>query len=187
MPEIKEGSVNYHQELTSYLLPAALLLATVKPIPVQAVEKGDPTIITVMGILVEAPQCTVNGNNRIDVDFGDDVYIRKIDGVTYKKTALAYSLDCASLADTKLKLAITGTPATFGNGLLNTDKSGLGIRLYHDNTVLPAGDGVAQYVNFTWSGPDSGPALYAVPVVEEGATLTPGDFSGSGTLVVDYQ
>lgn len=169
------------------LLPAALLLATLQPASVQAVKEGDTTTVTVTGVLVDAPECTANGNNQIDVDFGDDVYINNIDGSTYKKTQLMYDLNCTSLADTRLKLAITGEPAAFGNGLLHTSREGLGIRLYYRDSVLPAGNGVAEYVTFTWTDMNSVPELYAVPVVAEGVTLTPGDFSGTGTLVIDYQ
>lgn len=187
MPDIKEKPVKSPSVQAFRLLLALPLLAAFQSTPARAAAEGDTTTVTVSGVLVEAPECTVNGNNRIDVDFGEDVFIREIDGSSYKKTQLAYALSCTSLKDTKLKLAITGRPAAFGSGLLGTDKAGLGIRIYNDNTVIPAGDGVARYVNFTWNGPGSGPALYAVPVAENIATLKPGAFNGSGTLVITYQ
>lgn len=187
MPDTKEKPVKIYSVQAFRLLLALPLLAVFQSTPARAVAEGDTTTVTVTGFLVGAPECTVNGNNRIDVDFGEEVYIREIDGITYKRLPLAYTLSCTSLVYTKLKLAITGRPAAFGSGLLGTDKAGLGIRIFHGDTILPAGDGIAEYINFTWNGSGSGPALYAVPVAEDIATLTPGAFSGSGTLVLEYQ
>lgn len=167
-------------------LLCGLLLVTLQ-VPAQAAE-GDSTTVYITGVLMDAPECTVNGNNKIDVDFGKNVNIHEIDGTTYGKTQLVYSLNCTSLTSEKLKLSVAGDPAPFGTGLLKTNKDGLGIRLYHGNTVLPAGNGMAQAVNFTWLN-NSGmlPPLYAVPVAQSGVRLTGGDFTGSGTLVIEYQ
>lgn len=141
------------------------------------------TTVTVSGVLVAAPECTVNGNNQIDVDFGDDVLIGRIDGSSYKKTALVYSMLCDDPISTSMKLSITAASgAGFGTGLIGVGKEGLGIRLFNGTSPINAGD----YVNFTYDG-STLPSLYAVPVAEDISTLSAGAFSGSATMVIDYQ
>lgn len=144
-----------------------------------AVSEGDTTTVYVTGTLVDAPQCTVNGNNKIDVDFGDDLITRLVDGVNYR-TQIIYTMSCTSLAQQGLTLTINGTDAGFGSGLLRTGKDGLGIRLYKGTTAITPG----QAINFTYGSP---PELYAVPVAKDNTTLTAGTFSGSGTMVFAYQ
>lgn len=149
-----------------------------------AATEGATTTINVSGSLVDAPECTVNGNNQIRVDFGNDVVIGRIDGTSYKKTALAYSLVCTSPLKSAMKVTInTTTPATWGTGLIQTTKTGLGLRLYNGENILPTGTAV----NFTYSVGGALPALYAVPIAQSGATLTQGTFVATGTMVIAYQ
>ncbi|PNF13570.1 hypothetical protein A6J71_00110 [Enterobacter cancerogenus] len=147
--------------------------------PVMAASEGDTTTVYITGTLVDAPQCTVNGNNKIDVDFGDNLITRLVDGVNYR-TKIIYAMTCSSLAQQGLKLTINGTNASFGTGLLRTDKDGLGIRLFNGSTFINVG----QAINFTYGSP---PQLYAVPVAKDNTTLTAGNFTGTGTMVFAYQ
>ena len=140
---------------------------------------GADTTINFSGTLISAPQCTVNSNNKIDVDFGDDMITRQVDGIRYK-TQLIYALSCASLAQQGLTLTINGSAAAFGSGLIKTDKPRLGIRLYNGSNILMPG----TPVTFTYGSP---PTLYAVPVAQDNTTLTAGAFSGTGTMVFAYQ
>lgn len=160
-------------------LAVGLALCAGTMLPARAVQEGDTTTVYVTGTLVDAPQCTVNGNDKIDVDFGDDMITRLVDGVNYK-TPLIYALSCTSLAQQGLTLTINGSAASFGTGLLKTDKAGLGIRLYNGSTALIPG----TPVTFTYGSP---PTLYAVPVAQDNTTLTAGAFSGTGTMVFAYQ
>ena len=140
---------------------------------------GDVTTVNVFGTLVDAPECTVNGNNAVDVDFGDEVIIRRVDGLNYKKMII-YALSCNSIAANGMKVAITGTPATFGSGLISAGKTGLAIQLWNGSEKLAN----ATPVNFTY--PDT-PELYATPVAQDNLSLTAGIFSSTATLVVSYQ
>lgn len=170
------------QRMTRPLFVLSLLCGVFGVSPARAAE-GDTTTVTVTGVLVAAPECTVNGNNQIDVDFGDDVLIGRIDGSTYKKTALVYSMLCDDPVSTSMKLSVNAAAdAGFGTGLIGVGKEGLGIRLFNGTSPINAGDAV----NFTYDG-SSLPSLYAVPVAENISTLSAGGFSGSATMVIDYQ
>ncbi|QGN36345.1 fimbrial protein [Klebsiella oxytoca] len=145
--------------------------------------EGDTTTINITGTLIDGPQCVIDGNDTIDVKFGDDLITRKVDGTTYKKE-IQYGLSCTGLTSNALKLTIRGSLSSFGSGLLLTTKGGLGIRLFSGadgNTVLTPGN----YVNF--NGETNKPKLWAVPVAQDNTTLTAGSFSGTGTMVIEYQ
>lgn len=169
-----------HLFFTVTLLAGTVLLL---PSGQLAAAEGDTTTITVTGTLLEGPQCVIDGNNSVDVPFGNDLVTRLVDGVNYK-TEIEYGLSCTGLTSTALKLTIRGTLASFGSGLLTTSKSGLGIRLFSGSagttTLIPG-----SYVNF--NGTANKPRLWAVPVAQNSATLTAGPFTGTGTMVIDYQ
>ncbi|HGM5490598.1 TPA: fimbrial protein [Serratia fonticola] len=156
----------------------AFLMALILPTAVFAAE-GDTTTLNVSGVIIDAPQCTVNGNNLVNVNFGDTIVTRKIDGQEYKQP-IQFSLVCTSPQSTAMRLAISGEPPNFGSGLIKTDREGLGIRLFNGTTQLAAG----SWVNFTYP---SVPALYAAPVALNNTTLTGGTFTGQATLVINYQ
>ncbi|NIG46426.1 fimbrial protein [Enterobacter sp. Acro-832] len=139
---------------------------------------ADSTIIF-GGTLINAPVCTINGNNIVDVNFGDEIISRLTDGVNYKKQ-IEYALDCTSVASNGMKIALSGTGASFGTGLLSTTKSGLAIQLYHDDTRLENG----KAVPFSYP---STPALYAAPIAQDSTTLTAGSFTGTASLILNYQ
>jgi len=133
------------------------------------------------GTLVEQPPCEIVGNNgaTIDVNFGNDMITRKVDGVMYK-TQIQFGLQCDNALNNSLKLSLSGDPATFGTGLIKTTKTGLGIRLFNGDTQLTPGAEVKFQKGTV-------PELYAVPVAQDNTTLTGGSFTGTGNLVVDYQ
>ncbi|WP_058914497.1 fimbrial protein [Entomohabitans teleogrylli] len=141
--------------------------------------EGDTTLLNVSGVIVDAPTCTVNGNDVVDVDFGNSIVTRKIDGEEYKQP-VRVELECESPQRVAMKLAISGDSPGFGSGLIRTSKSGLGIRLFNGTTPLASG----SWVNFTYP---TVPSLYAAPVAQNNATLTGGPFSGTATLVINYQ
>lgn len=140
---------------------------------------GDMTTINITGTLVDAPECTVNSNNKVDVDFGDALIARRVDGVNYKK-AIGYTLSCSSIASNGMKIAISGTAAAFGSGLIRTDKADLGIQLYRNT------DKVSNGAEMMFTYPNI-PVLYAVPVARDASTLTAGTFSGTASMIISYQ
>lgn len=135
--------------------------------------------VTFHGTLIEAPPCIVNGGNQIVVDFGNEVMTTRIDGTAYKER-IAFTLDCSEAIDTKQKVRITGTTAGFDTQALAGNQSGFGIALYQGAVRYTPGEWLA----FT---DPAVPELYAVPVKQDGVTLSGGEFSVLASLVVDYQ
>lgn len=144
-----------------------------------AVQKGDTATVSVTGTLVGLPDCTINGNNNVNVDFGDEVVTRKIDGNNFKQP-ISFTLECNDLASNELTVSIRGAAADFGSGYLSTNRTGLGIRLFNGTAELPGG----TEINFTL--PDL-PKLYAAPVAQDPDSLTAGSFTGVAALVFNYQ
>ena len=72
---------------------AALLLAGGQA----SAAEGDTTTITINGTLIDGPQCVIDGNDTVDVKFGDDLITRLVDGVNYKKE-IQYGLTCTAEA-----------------------------------------------------------------------------------------
>ncbi|WP_421512475.1 fimbrial protein (plasmid) [Enterobacter sp. JS8-1] len=136
--------------------------------------------INFSGTLVNAPSCTINNNNKVDVFFGDDVITRQVDGLNFK-TQIVYELNCATLASNGLTVSVRGNPASFGSGLIDAGKEGLAIQLWNNTHKLANGGAIA----FTWPGQQ--PELWATPVALDNTTLAAGPFSSTASLVLNYQ
>lgn len=144
-----------------------------------AAEEGDITIITVTGTFIDAPECVVNAGGSVNVDFGDNVLINRINSGNYHQK-IVFSLDCESLAQNGLTLAINGAQAGFGDGLLQTSVKGLGIQLYSGSQRIAVGE------KMPFNYPVL-PVLSASLVIDSASTLAAGEFTGVGTMVVSYQ
>lgn len=169
--------------MTHYCSRSAMvagLLLSLTTTQTLAVAEGDTTTVTVTGTLVDAPECTVNGNNTVLVDFGDSIITRKIEGEFYQKD-IVFTLVCNSYLKNDMTLAVRAAKdAGFGTGLVGTDVTGLGIQLKSGGINLKAGDPVSfEYPTV--------PKLSAVLVAEDNTTLPSGKFEGTGTLVINYQ
>lgn len=153
---------------------ALVALLNVAP-PAQAID------VYFMGTLVAPPPCVINSNQDINVDFGNDLLVGRVDGVNYEK-AINYTLDCSVGASvtSAFKLQLQGSGAGFDSSVLNTSKSDLGLELRSGGVKLP----VNTWINFN---EPARPALTAVPVKNSVGTLTGGVFTASATLLVDYQ
>ncbi|AKG68218.1 pilus assembly protein [Serratia fonticola] len=147
--------------------------------PAQA--KDGEADITFHGTLITSPPCTINDDNRIDVDFGERVGINKVDGVSYRQL-INYQITCreGDPGQWAMTLSLSGNAAGFDNEALLTDKANLGIRVYqNDQPFTP---------NTTLKiDRDNPPRLEAVPVKNTGATLTEGTFEAWATLRAEYQ
>lgn len=133
------------------------------------------------GTLIEPPPCTINDGNRVDVDFGERVGIKRVNGVNYRQ-ALNYQIRCES-ADSgnwALTLTLSGAEAGFDKEALLTSKANLGIRVYQNDRPFTPGSTLA----IDLADP---PRLEAVPVQSAGATLTEGAFEAWATLRADYR
>lgn len=145
-----------------------------------AVSEGDTTTVTVSGTLVDAPECTINSNNNVLVDFGDNVITRNIDGVKYEEP-MTVTLSCKSRVKDNMTLTIRATKdAGFGSGLVGTDTKGLGIQLKAAGKNIRTGD----RISFIYP---TVPKLSAVLVAQDNTSLRSGKFEGTGTLVINYQ
>jgi type 1 fimbria pilin len=170
------------RRLASGILTAISLLAVG---PVSAVDsvaanlRGAQAEVTFHGELVEAPPCIVNGGEPVVVDFGNEVMTTRIDGTEYKKL-IAFTLDCRESVSQKQQLRITGgTAAAFDPQALAGEQPGFGIALYEGTHRYTPGD----WLPFT---APAVPELYAVPVKQDGVTLSGGAFSILASLVVAY-
>lgn len=162
--------------MTGKTVSLALLLGMMGGLtaPAQAVK------VNFQGALVEALPCTIDNDQPIDVDFGDSVIIRNLDGVRYSQP-IPYQVECSDTGSARLR--IVGTPASFGVFLLQTSLPGLGIRITLDGNPYPIG------TNGFLTGIDvqSLPQLIAVPVVNPAQPPVPGAFTARATLLADYQ
>ncbi|EPN9528024.1 fimbrial protein [Cronobacter malonaticus] len=132
------------------------------------------------GTLV-APPCTISSGKTIEVDFGSDLGVNKIDGNNYKQP-VAYTVDCdAGYTSNDLAIVVeVSNPAVFDSAAVMTNKTGLGIRILVDNQPVTFSQRLAV------TNPASPPKIEAVPVQDQGVTLTEGAFEATMTLRADY-
>ncbi|WP_174849019.1 fimbrial protein [Yersinia artesiana] len=133
------------------------------------------------GTLINPPPCVINGGSIIDVPFGENLGVNKIDGVNYTQT-VPYSMTCETVSSS-LELGITivsASVATFDPAAIQTDVQDLGVRILKNGIPFALNTRVAYDKN-------NPPVLKAVPVKAAGATLSEGRFEATATLLVDYQ
>lgn len=136
------------------------------------------TPVNVTGSIYAAIPCIIQGNNTINVPFGD-VQTTRIDG-TYKTVDIVYGLNCSNASTNALRMRIHGNEAGFDGALAVPSHPNLGIAFKRDDIAV----GVNQWFDFNAQKP---PVLQAVPVKRQGGTLQAGTFSAGATLVVDYR
>lgn len=133
------------------------------------------------GTLINPPPCVINSGNTIDVPFGENLGVNKIDGIHYTQ-AVPYSMTCETVSSS-LELGITIVSAsvtTFDAAAIQTDVQNLGVR------ILKNGIPFALNTRVTYDK-NNPPVLKAVPVKATGAILSEGRFEATATLLVDYQ
>lgn len=158
------------------------LLAGVLGMALLPNSRADTANLNLKLTIVTPPQCTIGGGDSISVPFGQ-VQQALIDGVSYKLVPINYNLSCTSVAKNTLKMSLSWTSVTMnGVSAIQTNRSNLGIAIYHGGTRLINGTSL----NFDLAGPH--PALYAVPVKPTGAMLSDaGLFYGAMTMTLNYQ
>ncbi|WP_312983801.1 fimbrial protein [Atlantibacter sp.] len=132
------------------------------------------------GTLV-APPCKISNGQTIEVVFGDDLGVTKIDGNNYKKP-VDYSITCdTGYSANNLAIVVdTTNPAPFDTAAVDTNLEGLGIRILVDGMAVEFAKRVAV------DDPARPPQIEAVPVQDPAVTLTAGAFEATMTLRVDY-
>ncbi|MGP3070585.1 fimbrial protein [Serratia nevei] len=134
--------------------------------------------ITIKVAVLEQPSCVINGERPIEVDFGDDVIVNRVDGRNYSRP-IGYTLNCGG-GSGKLKMQLRGSSAAFDSQLLQTSNGDLGIALLRDgNRVAPN-----SWMNFNYGDV---PILTAVPVKRPGSVLKGGLFTAGATMLIAYQ
>ncbi len=132
------------------------------------------------GILLEPPACTIQDDNVIDVFFGKNVGIHRVDGINYTQE-VDYKLVCA--ANSKgwvLGLSVIGPQSNFDSAALQTNVNNLAIRLTQNGKPFEINKRIAIT-------PTTQPSLKAVPIKRPGSDLPEGAFSVTATLLAEYQ
>ncbi|CAI0732302.1 fimbrial protein [Serratia fonticola] len=159
--------------MTGKTVSLAMLLGMLMQ-PAQAVQ------VNFQGGLVEALPCTINNGDPIEVDFGDNLVIRNLDGVRYSKP-IPYQIDCSAAG--VVRLSFKGAPSSFDYAAIQTNLTGLGIRILLEGSVpFPWQNSTFANVNV-----QSPPVLTAVPVADPAQPPSPGAFTARATLLAEYQ
>ncbi|CAI1962550.1 MULTISPECIES: fimbrial protein [Serratia] len=137
------------------------------------------TMVSVKVTVLAPLPCVINGNQPIEVNFGDEVMTTRVDGENYR-TLVDYSVTCDKPEKNGMRLLIAGTGAVFDGKLLQTNVGSLGIAFLNNDARIE----LNSWQNFTFPVL---PKLEAVPVKQANATLPTGEFTASATLRVDYQ
>lgn len=157
---------------------SALSLVFILSMQVEAAQRSNVTV----KVAVMAPPCVINNDQPIDVSF-KDVITTAVDGIAYQMP-IQYTLSCTGLTSNDLKMMIQGTQTEFDDTAIQVkEQANMGIRIV--NAGAP--QMVNEWFNFVYSGPASKPALYAVPVKQNGTTLIEGAFTATGSMIVEYQ
>jgi len=136
--------------------------------------------VNFQGTLVEPPSCTISSDQQIDIDFGAQVGVSKVDGVNYIQP-VNYQLSCPPGGPgLSLSMMVSGAATAFDTSALQTNITDLGIKLLQNGSDLQLNTRFPVDVN-------TPPVLQAVPVKAPGSTLPEGDFSVIATLLVGYQ
>ncbi|MBU9828525.1 fimbrial protein [Rahnella sp. FC061912-K] len=159
-------------------IKTAVLLCGLQVVLPHIAVGANTAIITVKVTVVAPPPCVINGDQPIEVDFGEVVTTR-VDGYNYMRE-VPYSVQCGGASSNDMVMQIQGIGAAFGTNVLDTNQDNLGIALLNNGEPLP----LNSDIKFTYP---SLPVLKAVPVKSPNSTLTAGVFSAGATMKVDYQ
>ncbi|MGI9710813.1 fimbrial protein [Serratia marcescens] len=132
------------------------------------------------GTLVEPPACTINNGGNVDVDFGNRVGVKKVDGVNYLQP-MNYQITCDPSANAwRMTLEIAGKAASYDKAGVVTNVTDLAIQIRQNGVPFELNKPIAINLN-------NPPQLEAVPVKRPGATLKEGAFEATATLKAVYQ
>ncbi|CAI1189881.1 putative minor fimbrial subunit StfF [Serratia marcescens] len=132
------------------------------------------------GTLVEPPACTINNGGLVDVDFGNRVGIKKVDGVNYLQP-MNYQINCDPNAQAwAMTLEIVGVSADYDRAAVVTGVKDLAIQIKQNGVPFE----LNKPIPIQLTNP---PHLEAVPVKRQRATLKEGPFEATATLKAVYQ
>lgn len=132
------------------------------------------------GTLIEPPACKINDGGVVDVNFGERVGVKKVDGVNYLQ-AMGYRITCEpGVTGLDMTLTLSGRKTGYDDAALQTNLADLGIRVLQNGQPFTLDKPIGI-------DPRNPPKLEAVPVKTPGATLTEGPFVATATLQAQYQ
>jgi type 1 fimbria pilin len=139
------------------------------------------TDITFSGTLLDAPPCTINGDEPVEIDFGE-VGVNKVDGQNYAQT-FTLTYDCEGVSTDKV-LRYLGAATAFDTAAVQSTIPEFGIRLQHrkDNAITPFAVGSTLSIP-SYLGASQ---FIATPVKNAGAELQEGAFTAAATLQLEY-
>ncbi|WP_058914028.1 fimbrial protein [Entomohabitans teleogrylli] len=148
-----------------------------------AANNGSVTQVTISGVIIDTPACTINNQQTIHVSFGR-VGVNKVESGDFRQP-IPYNVSCdqGDTTGMTLKLILTGSAADFDADnatIVSTERSDLGIKIYQDGEPFKLNEPVGISA-------DNIPQLEAVLVQRSGVTLNEGDFSATATLKAEYQ
>ncbi|MFO2465641.1 fimbrial protein [Pseudomonas sp. 15FMM2] len=159
-------------------LSAVMLLLLVSGIKSASGWESDN--LKLRGTLIEPPPCTINDGGQVDVNFGNRVGVKKVDGVNYQQV-MNYQITCDPTASTwDMTLEIIGTPADYDTAAVTSDVADLAIQIKQNGMPFELNKPIP--IKLT-----TPPILSAVPVKRVGATLIEGPFEATATLRAVYQ
>lgn len=136
------------------------------------------------GFLFVPEKCVVNQGQQINVEFGI-IYNDDINGSNYTQN-IPVSYECSggifNNGMMRINLAVIGSPASFTNEALRTDKKDLAIKLTHDGKlVIPN----TYYPPSNYIGNKGEWNLVAAPL-SNNTVVTEGDFNASATIAAAF-
>lgn len=141
---------------------------------------ADEPNMKLFGTLLIPPPCVIENNNLIEVFFGDNVGINRVDGINYTKP-VNYTLKCdQNIKGWDLTLSIIGPKSQFDDAGLQTNMANLAIHMIRDGQPFILNERVII-------SPSKPPIIQAVPVRKPGSTLAKGPFEVTATLLAEYQ
>ncbi|MBF7997766.1 fimbrial protein [Rahnella laticis] len=130
--------------------------------------------------VIEVIECSVNGADDKEINFGDAVGINKVDGSRYKKP-IPFTVSCSNLDGSEtpeLLLTVSGEATTFDDAAVQTNIDGFGIQIQNGDKPLK----LNEAFSFKY---DSLPKLSAVPVKQNNVELNAASFNATVRLVVE--
>ena len=158
------------------LLSAALILACIT-VPVYAGTAQNSADIIITGKLVPPPPCKVNNNEEILVDF-QLIQIKSLEKADARRDVDIPFVCEQESTDFKYYLTVDGPRAQFNNKLIKTNQNNLAFNIELAGTKLDLGK--AQLVNSRHL------TLTMVLTKNPNGALSPGHFSGTGTVTMEY-
>jgi type 1 fimbria pilin len=143
--------------------------------------QASASVVNVQGQLLP-PACRVHdgANGTIDIDFGDDININRLNGNSYRQV-VNYQVSCGSDSQQwPLRLRFEGIASSWDGQALATSDANLGIRLALSGMVVDFN------VNIPVSDAANLPVLTAVPVRNSAVSPREGQFTATANLLAEY-